>query len=52
MQHLFFRKKVEEAVDGTMGIIKPGVLSYFDSVVSVKSRLIILIGELFYSLNG
>lgn len=32
----FFRKKVEEAVDGTMGIIKPGVLSYFDSVVSGK----------------
>ena len=32
----FFRKKVEEAVDGTMGIIKPGVLSYFDSVVYGK----------------
>lgn len=32
----FFRKKVEEAIDGTMGIIKPGVLSYFDSVVSGK----------------
>ena len=33
-----FRKKLAEAVDVTNGIIKPGVLDYFDKVVIGKQK--------------